>query len=147
MPKEITSLFAAQNAAFTDLFWILLVGLVLCVIFPERVQKTAALRKSFIALLIVIGTKAFVALTQGLFAIIYSQNITRENEIAEFIALTSGFASIAAAISWVAIIYGFWQLYRATAVSAERRVAARRKVSEALRLTREIKEAKPASEG
>ena len=147
MPKEITSLFAAQNAAFTDLFWILLVGLVLCVIFPERVQKTAALRKSFIALLIVIGTKAFVALTQGLFAIIYSQNITRENEIAEFIALISGFASIAAAISWVAIIYGFWQLYRATAVSAERRVAARRKVTEALRLTRESKEAKPASEG
>jgi len=145
MPTDLTTLLSAQNALDSYLFWLLLLALAACIVFPERVHAAQALRRGFIAFLTIIGTKAFAALFYGLFALFISNDFsTREIQESSFAFF--GISSFAAAASWAALAYGFWQVFVATSAKQAAAASARPRRSKRRRSKHSVSIIKPITD-
>ena len=79
----------------------------------------------------------FLALMMGLF-----WDIDRGEEVAQVMTISLGLQSFLAGVSWIALVYGFWQAFLAHAPATQSRQLRRAKADELKRLQEELAEAK-----
>lgn len=144
MPQEFQTLFASSNALQSGLFGVFLIALIVGMVVLDRVHHLTRFRKSVIAFLVILATQGCTALCQGFLAIYFGGDghLTRENELVDFLALSTGCASVMAAVSWAALVYGFWHLYGAFSPAMEARKRDRNDRDRMQSLKEELEKAK-----